>query len=88
MTEEKPKATKCPNCQQPAIRSGNEITCENCDATFVIRKKQGAKVKQIGTIEDHEKRIEILESLIPDNEPAESVEHPELVEDEPEEPIL
>lgn len=69
MTEEKPKATSCPNCQKPAMRSGNEITCENCDATFVITKKQEAKVKEFGQIEDHEQRIQKLEGSASGNEP-------------------
>ena len=69
MTEEQPKATICPNCQKPAMRSGNEITCENCDAIFTITKKQEAKLKQVGAIEDLQGRVEKLESLIPDNEP-------------------
>lgn len=62
---EQPKATSCPNCQQPAIRSGNEITCEACDAVFMVTKKQGAKVKELGPIEDHERRIQALEGLHP-----------------------
>lgn len=63
------KEAFCPNCQKPAIRSGNEIACERCDAIFVITKKEGAKVKQLGPIEDHEKRISWLESIIPEPEP-------------------
>lgn len=59
MTEN--KATFCPNCAQPAIRSGNEITCENCDAVFTITKKQEAKVKEVGRLDNHEQRILALE---------------------------
>ena len=68
----------CPNCGQLAIKEGNEITCEHCDVVFTITRKEGAKVKQLGSIEDHEKRISLLESRNPP-EP-EPVEH-----DEPEE---
>lgn len=89
MTDEKPTATKCPNCQQPAIRTGNEIACENCDATFIVTKKQGAKLKQIGPIEDHEQRIKRLESLLPGEEQASDDEPQEQPEDEEkEEPFL
>lgn len=68
MTEES-KITFCPNCQQPATRTGNEIACESCDAVFVIKQKEGIKVKQVGPIEDLRKRVERLESLVPGEEP-------------------
>lgn len=61
MTEEK-KAVQCPSCQGPAIKEGNEITCEPCDATFTVTKTGAARVKDTGKIEDHEKRITELES--------------------------
>lgn len=63
------KATFCPNCAQPAIRSGNEITCENCDAVFTITKKQEAKVKEIGRLDNHEQRILALEGKQGPSEP-------------------
>lgn len=66
---EEPKQISCPNCLGPAIKEGNVITCEACDAIFVITKKEGAKLKQLGPIEDHEKRISRLESIIPGQEP-------------------
>lgn len=56
----KPKPAFCPNCSKPALKTGNEIVCENCDAVFTITKT-GAKVKSIGPIEDHEDRIAALE---------------------------
>lgn len=62
--EEKNKITFCPNCQQPAIRQGNEITCEACDATFTITKKDGAKVKQIGRIELLEQDVAALKAKV------------------------
>lgn len=64
-----PQKVSCPNCLGDAVREGNEITCETCDAVFTITKKEGAKVKQLGTMEDHEKRISKLESIIPGQEP-------------------
>ena len=64
MPEEKPKAVYCPNCQGPATRTGNEITCETCDAIFTITKKDGAKIKKLGSIEDHEERLKKIESQI------------------------
>lgn len=83
MSDESQKVS-CPNCLAPAVKEGNEITCETCDAVFVITKKEGAKVKKVGLIDDHEKRISRLESIIPDQEP---VKPDEPVEPE-EEPIL
>ena len=55
------KAISCPNCGKPAMRTGDEITCEHCDAEFVITKKQETQVKGIGRIDDHEKRLQALE---------------------------
>lgn len=75
MAEPEQKAITCPNCQGPAIKTGNEIACETCDATFVITKKQGAKVKQLGIAE----RLDRLEDEV-FAEPAE----PEQAEPEPE----
>jgi len=69
MPEEKIKVHICPNCMQPAIRAGNEITCEHCDAIFTITKKEGAKVKQLGPLEDHERRIRALEGKNKPKEP-------------------
>jgi len=62
MPQEKPQAAFCPNCQQPAIREGNEITCEHCDATFKITKTGGAKVKKLGEIEEIKNRLDRLEA--------------------------
>jgi len=78
-----PKATTCPNCGKPAMRIGNEITCESCDTIFVITKKQEAKVKEFGTIQDHENRIKVLEGLSGKQKPAE----PETEPDEEDEDI-
>lgn len=63
------KAISCPNCGKPAIRTGNEIACEHCDAEFVITKKQETQVKQFGKIEDHENRIAKLEAAASSTEP-------------------
>jgi len=76
---DQPKATTCPNCQQPAIRVGNNITCESCDAVFVVTKKQGAKVKELGPIEDHEQRIQALEGK---QEPQKPKQEQEPTEDD------
>ena len=84
MAEEPTKKVQyCPNCLGPAIREGNEITCEKCDAIFIITKKEGARIKQLGSIEDHEQRLKKLESLIP-GEPELEPKEP----DEPEEPSI
>jgi uncharacterized Zn finger protein (UPF0148 family) len=80
MSEESSKAVNCPNCQGPAIRTGNEITCETCDATFVITKKQGAKVKTLGI----DQRLKNLEDAVFVEETPEPVEPVEPVEPESE----
>jgi len=81
MTEE-PKQIICPNCQGQAIKEGNKIICETCDATFTFSKTGGAKVKEIGRLDNIEKRLDHIESILPGQEP-------EPPEDKPEEsPIL
>lgn len=84
MPDEKSKAAFCPNCQQPAIRIGNEVTCGICDAIFVITKKNGAKVKKLGPIEDHEQRLKTLESKILPEEPEPAEQQGGEDDDEPE----
>ena len=74
----------CPNCQKPAQKDGNEITCLHCDAIYSVKKTGSATVKKLGPIEDHEQRLARLEALLPGQEPAE----PEPVEPTEEEPIL
>jgi len=69
MVEEKQQARFCPNCLGPAIRTGNEVACEACDAIFVITKKNGAKVKKLGPIQDHEDRLKKIEAKIFIDEP-------------------
>jgi len=64
----------CPNCLEPAEKSGNKIVCQACDSTFVITKTGGAKVKDIGWKEKMENRVkkntESLAGLLGDGEPA------------------
>lgn len=78
---EESKQVSCPNCLGPAIKEGNKIICEACDATFTITRTGGAKVKEIGKLNDHEGRIIRLESLLLGQEPAPEPKKP----DEPEE---
>ena len=81
---EEPKKINCPNCLGPAIKEGNKIICEVCDATFTFSKTGGAKVKEIGMLNELKKRIDRLESLLPGQEP-----EPEPKQnDEPEESSL
>ena len=69
------KAISCPNCGKPAIRTGNEIACEHCDAEFVITKKQDTQLKGMGRLDDHEKRLKALEQTEPQKiEPEEETE--------------
>jgi len=63
MTEEAKKPL-CPNCQQPAIREGNKIICEACDATYIITKEQGAKVDKTGELADIKQRLAQLERIV------------------------
>lgn len=58
----------CPNCNGPAMREGDEITCEKCDATFIVKQKE-TRLKQIGTIEDLSQRVQRLEDLVPGQPP-------------------
>jgi len=58
----------CPNCNGPAMKEEDEITCAACDATFIVKQKE-IKVKQIGTIEDLSKRVQRLEGLLPGQPP-------------------
>lgn len=37
----------CPNCMKPAIKIGNEITCDHCDATFRVTKIKENELKEI-----------------------------------------
>ena len=86
MTEE-PTTTKivCPNCQGEAVKEGNKIICETCDATFTFTKTGGAKLKAIGRLDDIEQRLDRVESLLPGEEP-QSVEDP--IEETQEQSIL
>lgn len=86
MPEEKPTATVCPSCQNPAIRTGNEIACEKCDAIFIVTKKQGAKVKQLGPIEDLDRRVSALEHR--DDQPDDTPDDTPAKTDQAEESIL
>ena len=63
------KAVSCPNCNKPAIKTGNEINCEFCDTEFVITKKNETQVKQFGRFEDLENRIKKLEGTASSSEP-------------------
>ena len=56
----KPIIGTCPNCNQPAIKTGMVIACEHCDAEYRFTPS-GVKVKSIGKIEDHESRLDALE---------------------------
>jgi len=79
---EEPKRINCPNCLGQAIKEGNKIICETCDATFTYTKTGGAKLKEIGRLDNIEKRMDRIESLLPGQEP-----EPEP-DDKPEEPSI
>lgn len=68
---EEPKKIVCPNCGARAIKEGNKIVCEDCDATYSFKKTGGAKVLDIGRLESIEERLNRVESLLPgDPDPA------------------
>jgi len=66
---EEPKKANCPNCLGPAIKEGNKIICEICDATFTFTKTGGTKVKDLGRLNSIEERLDRVESLLPGQEP-------------------
>lgn len=66
---EEPKQARCPNCLGPAVKEGNTIICEVCDATYAFTKKGGAKLKEVGRLDSFEKRLDRLDSLFPIEEP-------------------
>ena len=66
---EEPIKTNCPSCLGPAVKEGDVIVCEKCDATFTFTKTGGAKVKEIGRIDAVEKRLDRLDLLWPVQEP-------------------
>lgn len=63
MSKEDSKIGYCPSCNQPAIKRGNEIICENCDASFQITRK-GAKVKELGPFDDLKERVTKIEQCV------------------------
>lgn len=65
----KPKIVGCPNCGKNAIREGNTVTCESCDAQFEITTKDGAHAVAIGRFDALEARVTKLESPTPESEP-------------------
>jgi len=52
---------QCPNCLEPAEKTGNEIVCTACNATYKITQTGAAKVKQLGWKEDIERRVKAVE---------------------------
>lgn len=52
----------CPCCGQPAVKDGNKITCENCDAVFEVKKTGSATVKKLGPIDFINQRLDKIES--------------------------
>jgi len=75
---------QCPNCREPAEKSGNTIICPACDATYKITKTGAANVVQLGRVEKLENRIGALEALLnPEPNPEQEDLHAEeIAEDE------
>jgi len=78
---------QCPNCLEPAEKSGNTIICAACDATYKITKTGAATVAQLGRVEKLEKRVDSLEKLL-SPEPADDTEPAVESNDDDEEDIL
>lgn len=72
-----PTIQPCPNCQRDAIRVGNKITCEACDAIFEIKKTGAAQVKKVGPYADLLERVKKIEGKVfgePEPEPEQRTE--------------
>ena len=80
---EEPKKISCPNCLGPAIKEGDNIICEKCDATFSFKKTGGAKVQDIGRLNAIEERLGRVESLLPGEEPDPAKLEPDPADNEP-----
>jgi hypothetical protein len=77
----------CPSCGGPAIKEGNIITCENCDAEFTFTKTGEAKIKDIGRLKTLEERVDhhedLLQGLISEPDPAKLEPDPAKKEPDP-----
>lgn len=49
----------CPNCLEKAVKVGNEVTCDKCDASFRITKQQN-KLRDIRI----SRRLDLLEEKV------------------------
>lgn len=63
------KKISCPNCSGIAVKDGDVIICESCDATFKVTIVGGARLKEIGRLDAIEERLDRLDSLWPGDEP-------------------
>jgi len=68
MSDEK-KIIDCPNCGGKAVKDGNKIICDSCDATFTITRTGAAKVADVGRFQTIEDRLDKIESVLPGQEP-------------------
>ena len=73
----------CPNCSSIAIKDGDVVVCESCDATFKVTKVGGAKLKEMGRLDVIDKRLDRIESLLPGGEPDPAHLEPDPAENEP-----
>ena len=73
----------CPNCSGIAIKDGDVVVCEACDATFKVTKVGGAKLLEIGRLDGIDKRLDRIESLLPGEEPDPANLEPDPAENEP-----
>lgn len=73
----------CPNCSGIAIKDGDVVVCESCDATFKVTKVGGARLKEIGRLDSIEERLDRVESLLPGEEPDPANLEPDPAENNP-----
>lgn len=71
----------CPNCLEKAVKIGNEVTCEKCDASFRITKQQ-TKLKDIRI----SRRLNLLEEKVFGSEEPPPETPPEPAPETPPEP--
>ena len=81
------KIISCPNCDGKAVKEGNKIICDTCDATFTLTRTGAAKVADVGRFQTIEDRLDKIESTyvagrVPDPDPEpEPIQQPENDDD-------
>lgn len=69
-----PEKVQCPNCMEPAEKSGNKITCVACDSVLTVTRTGGAKLVDAGWKAKIEERLGVLEVGLADDPAADANE--------------